>query len=61
MEKKLEDQVKDWETIKLMLKDSRKMFQADARNYLRNEVYPKIKEYVTKYQIKYNVLEKPHE
>lgn len=59
MTTKLEQQVKDWEIIHKHIQDARKLKEELRQTFLRNEVYPRVKEYAEKYNTKYDFLNKP--
>lgn len=59
MTTKLEQQIKDWETLHKFMNDSRHMKPELQKQFLQNEVYSRLKVYFEKYGIKYDHLNKP--
>lgn len=52
-------QVTDWEEIKKLIIDSKKKTFEDQAICLREDIYPKIKQYYDRYKIKFNYFEIP--
>lgn len=53
------DQQKDWDTLQKLFHDARQMQGLRRREYLRAEVYPRLKEYCETYKIKYDMMNRP--
>lgn len=55
----LEEQVREWRQIYNMFNDARRMTGQKQADYLSNEVHPKLREYLNKYDTSPESTNKP--
>ena len=53
------EQITEWRVLHNLFNDAKMMYGTRQREFLDNEVYPRLREYVQKYATKYDHLNKP--